>query len=181
MRIHYLKIRSIENQGQVEALKNLGMLPVIIPFPEVFTSFQQGLIDSQENLIGNIIKSNFYQAQKYLTLTGFLYLRAPLVMNKQFFDSLSDIEKRVVIKAAKDNASYMRELLIQEDKEGLKFLKSKGIIITENLEPTEIIKMRNLLRPMHVKYMEKYNSKKSKEFMAIIDRVWEEWEKKNVK
>lgn len=176
-----LKIRSIENPGQVEALKTLGMLPVIIPFPEVFTSLQQGLIDSQENLIGNIIKSNFYQAQKYLTLSGNLYLRAPLVVNKKFFDSCTPEEQEVLLTAAKNGIHNMRKLLIQEDREGIEFLKSKGIIVTDSLDMEEIVKMRKILRPMQVKYIEEYDPISGKEFMTVIDKVWAEWEKENLK
>lgn len=176
-----LKIRSIENPGQVEALKILGALPVIIPFPEVFTSLQQGLIGSQENLIGNIIKSNFYQAQKYLTLSGNLYLRAPLVVNKGFYDSCTPEQQKVLTDAAKNGIKNMRKLLIEEDTKGIAFLKNKGIVITEAMEPKEVVKMRKELRPMQVKYIEKYDPKNGKEFIKVIDAVWAEWEKKNVK
>ena len=176
-----LKVRSIENPGQVEALKILGALPVIVPFPEVFTSLQQGLIDSQENLIGNIIKSNFYQAQKYLTLSGNLYLRAPLIVNKGFFDSCTPEQQKILTEAAKNGIKNMRRLLIEEDTQGLAFLKSKGIVITEAMEPKEVVNMRNELRPMQVKYIEKYDPKNGKEFIKVIDAAWAEWEKKNVK
>ncbi len=176
-----LKVRSIENPGQVEALKILGALPVIIPFPEVFTSLQQGLIDSQENLIGNIIKSNFYQAQKYLTLSGNLYLRAPLVVNKGFYDSCTPEQQKILIKAAKNGIKNMRRLLIEEDTKGLAFLKSKKIVITDSMDFKEIVNMRKQLRPMQVKYIEKYDPKNGKEFIKVIDAAWAEWEKKNVK
>ena len=75
----------------------------------------------------------------------------------------------------------MRRLLIEEDTQGLAFLKSKGIVITEAMEPKEVVNMRNVLRPMQVKYIEKYDPKNGKELIKVIDAAWAEWEKKNVK
>ncbi|MEG1799586.1 MAG: hypothetical protein RR214_05315, partial [Synergistaceae bacterium] len=128
-----------------------------------------------------IIKSNFYQAQKYLTLSGNLYLRAPLVVNKGFYDSCTPEQQKILIKAAKNGIKNMRRLLIEEDTKGLAFLKSKKIVITDSMDFKEIVNMRKQLRPMQVKYIEKYDPKNGKEFIKVIDAAWAEWEKKNVK
>lgn len=176
-----LKIRSIENQAQVAALKSWGALPVIIPFAEVFTSLNQGLIDGLENQIGNIINSNFYEASKHLTLSGFLYLKAPVVMSKTFYDSLTETEKKAIQEAAKEGAAYAREYLIQEEKHGIEFLRSKGVKVVEELDPKELLKMRALLRTMYDANVKKYDPKGGVEFMKVVDEAWGTWEKRNIK
>jgi len=176
-----LKIRSIENQAQVAALKNWGALPVVIPFAEVFTSLQQGLIDGLENQIGNIINSNFYEASKHLTLSGFLYLKAPVTISKAFFDSLTDAEKKAVMEAAQEGKAYARQLLIEEEREGLEFLRSKGIQVVDQMDPKAQIEMRKLLRPMYEANIKRYDPKQGGELMKAIDAAWAEWEKRNVR
>lgn len=176
-----LKIRSIENQAQVAALKSWGALPVVIPFAEVFTSLNQGLIDGLENQIGNIINSNFYEASKYMTLSGFLYLKAPVVMSKGFYDSLTDAEKRAIQEAADEGAAFARNYLIEEERNGIKFLRSKGIKIIEKIDPKELIQMRKLLRPVYDANVKRYDPKSGADFMKVVDDAWAEWERKHVK
>lgn len=176
-----LKIRSIENQAQVAALKDWGALPVVIPFAEVFTSLQQGLIDGLENQIGNIINSNFYEASKYLTLSGFLYLKAPVAMSKAFFDSLTDAEKKAVMEAAQEGKAYARQLLIEEEREGIAFIRSTGIQVVDQMDPASLVEMRKLLRPMYEANIKRYDPKQGGELMKTIDAAWAEWEKRNVR
>jgi tripartite ATP-independent transporter DctP family solute receptor len=177
-----LKIRTVENAAQVDALKVWSVLPVVIPFTEVYTSLQQGLIDGLEQQLGNIVKNNFHQAAKYLSLTGFLYLKAPVTISKIFYDSLTDDEQKAIEQAAQEGAIYARQLLIEEVKECIELLRAdKNVEIVETIDPAEIIKMRKLLRPVYDEYVQKYDPEGGVAFMKVVDEAWAEWEKQHIK
>ena len=70
--------------------------PQMMPFSEVYSGLQQGVIDGQENTISNIYTKKFYEVQKYLTITNHGYLGYLVVMSDKFWNSLpADLQAHV--------------------------------------------------------------------------------------
>lgn len=126
-----IKIRTVENKIHMAAFKQVGADPTPIPFGELFTALQQGVVDAQENPLSIIFTSNFYEVQKYLAMTEHLYGAAPLLMSKQRWDSLSPEIQKALQEAAIEARSYERECVKKMDGELLETLKSKGMQVTQ--------------------------------------------------
>jgi C4-dicarboxylate-binding protein DctP len=92
----------------------VGANPQMMPFSEVYSGLQQGVIDGQENTISNIYTKKFHEVQKYLTISNHGYLGYLVVVSKKFWESLpSDLRKDVaqaMIEATKKEREYAQEL-----------------------------------------------------------------------
>jgi TRAP-type C4-dicarboxylate transport system substrate-binding protein len=93
-----LKMRTVVADLPQELVKAMGAAPTPIPWPELFTSFQTGVVEGTSNGITDIMSMKFPDAGlKYLTLDGQSYMSALWFMNNQTFMELPDDLKRIVV------------------------------------------------------------------------------------
>ena len=87
----------------------VGANPQMMPFSEVYSGLQQGVIDGQENTNSNIYTKKFHEVQKYLTVTNHGYLGYLVVMSQKFWDSLPADLQANVTQAINDATMKERE------------------------------------------------------------------------
>ena len=104
-------------------------------FAEVFTALQQGVVDGQYNPYSNIESQQFYTVQDYLTVSNHGYLIYPLVINKEFFESLPDDLQQVVTEAADEASTYVGEIAEEDNQEARSVIEESGE--TEFIELSE--------------------------------------------
>lgn len=92
-----LKIRTVVADLPQELVKALGASPTPIPWPELFTSFQTGVVEGSKNGITDIMGMKFPDAGlKYVTLDGHAYMGALWWMNNEKFMGMPEDLRRVV-------------------------------------------------------------------------------------
>jgi TRAP-type C4-dicarboxylate transport system substrate-binding protein len=93
-----LKIRTVVADLPQELVKALGASPTPIPWPELFTSFQTGVVEGSKNGITDIMNMKFPDAGlQYVTLDGHAYMGALWFMNNERFMSMSPEQRRVIV------------------------------------------------------------------------------------
>ncbi|MFN3972400.1 MAG: TRAP transporter substrate-binding protein DctP [Gemmobacter sp.] len=93
-----LKMRTVPADLPQELARGLGAAPTPIPWPELFTSLQTGVVEGTANGITDIMSMKFPDAGlKYITLDGHSYMGAFWWMSNQRFTGLSDDQKQVVL------------------------------------------------------------------------------------
>ena len=93
-----LKIRTVVADLPQELVKALGASPTPIPWPELFTSFQTGVVEGSKNGITDIMGMKFPDAGlQYVTLDGHAYMGALWYMNNETFTAMSPDLQRVVV------------------------------------------------------------------------------------
>ncbi|NBD29444.1 MAG: C4-dicarboxylate ABC transporter substrate-binding protein [Alphaproteobacteria bacterium] len=93
-----LKIRTVVADLPQELVRALGASPTPIPWPELFTSFQTGVVDGSKNGITDIMGMKFPDAGlQYVTLDGHAYMGALWWMNNEKFLSMDEANRRVVM------------------------------------------------------------------------------------
>ncbi len=92
----------------------VGANPQMMPFSEVYSGLQQGVIDGQENTNSNIFTKKFHEVQKHLTITDHGYLGYLVVMSKKFWNKLpADLQANVtqaMNEATQKEREYAQEL-----------------------------------------------------------------------
>ena len=92
----------------------VGANPQMMPFSEVYSGLQQGVIDGQENTNSNIFTKKFHEVQKHLTITNHGYLGYLVVMSKKFWNKLpADLQANVtqaMNEATEKERQYAQEL-----------------------------------------------------------------------
>ena len=93
-----LKIRTVVADLPQELVKAMGASPTPIPWPELFTSFQTGVVEGSKNGITDIMNMKFPDAGlKYVTLDGHAYMGALWWMSNDKFKSMPESMRRVVV------------------------------------------------------------------------------------
>lgn len=93
-----LKIRTVVADLPQELVRALGASPTPIPWPELFTSFQTGVVEGSKNGITDIMGMKFPDAGlQYVTLDGHAYMGALWWMNNAKFKSMPEGLRRVVV------------------------------------------------------------------------------------
>ena len=92
-----LKIRTVVADLPQELVRALGASPTPIPWPELFTSFQTGVVEGSKNGITDIMNMKFPDAGlKYVTLDGHAYMGALWWMNNAKYQSMPKELKKVI-------------------------------------------------------------------------------------
>lgn len=93
-----LKIRTVVADLPQELVRALGASPTPIPWPELFTSFQTGVVEGSKNGITDIMGMKFPDAGlQYVTLDGHAYMGALWWMNDAKFKSMPEELRQVVV------------------------------------------------------------------------------------
>ena len=93
-----LKIRTVVADLPQELVKALGASPTPIPWPELFTSFQTGVVEGSKNGITDIMGMKFPDAGlKYVTLDGHAYMGALWWMSNDKFMAMPEEMRQVVV------------------------------------------------------------------------------------
>lgn len=151
-----LKIRVQEAPIWFALINSLKGTATPIPFNELYTALQQGIVDGQENPLATIKSMKFYEVQKYLALDAHTYAPGSVLMNLDFFNSLSEADQALVQETVDEMKNYQRKLIASQDEENVKFLEEQGMVITEPdrqsfMDATKNIptldKVKELVRP----------------------------------
>lgn len=94
-----LRIRTMEITPHMKLIESMGGSPVPIPFLELYTSLQTNVVDGEENTFQNIIAQNFFEVQKYLTVSNHVMGVGATLINEKWYQSLPEDLRAAVIEA----------------------------------------------------------------------------------
>ncbi len=83
-----IKLRVPGGVWRVKMFQAYGANPSPMPFSEVYSALQQGVMDAQENPFSQIASARFQEVQKFLSLTGHVYTPAYLIVSEDFWKKL---------------------------------------------------------------------------------------------
>ncbi len=142
-----VKIRVMENKMYIEMFKALGASPTPMARGELFSGLQTKVIDGQENPLGQIYTSRFYEVQKYATLSGHTYSPEVVVFSLATWKKIPAKHQEVILKASAEARQYNRELSAKMDQEFVGKLKEKGMTVTA-LTAQQIVPFQEKMMPV---------------------------------
>ncbi len=126
-----LKLRCTSSPIHIATLEALGANPTPLSFGEVYTALQQGALDGVDQDLNLAWSNRFQEVQSYVTLTQSSYFPHVFMINKAFFESLSEENQQIICDAAKEMAAYERQLVRESEKNMIESMKTSGITVTE--------------------------------------------------
>jgi len=112
-----IKLRVPGGVWRVKMFQAYGARPSPMPFSEVYSALQQGVMDAQENPFPQIWSAKFHEVQKYLTLTGHVYTPAYLLVSEDFWKKLPKDVQATIAKIAWATGDFARSEGERLDKE----------------------------------------------------------------
>jgi tripartite ATP-independent transporter DctP family solute receptor len=120
-----IKIRTMENPVHIAVMKALGAKPTAMPFGELYSALQQGVVDAQETPWSVTCDSKFYEVQKYASDIKYVYGPSVLMISKKFWDKLPNNMQSIVKEAAAKICKLNRSMKRKQEAEYVKLLKSE--------------------------------------------------------
>jgi tripartite ATP-independent transporter DctP family solute receptor len=138
-----LKIRTPPNPVILATIKQLGALGQAIPFGEVYTSLQSGVVDGVEPELRDFYDQKWYEVAKNVSMSNYVWSANFWFMNKDKYDSLNDIDRAALRQAVLDTTTWYRAQLdavyakIQGEMQakGVKFNEVDGSLFLKQSEP----------------------------------------------
>jgi tripartite ATP-independent transporter DctP family solute receptor len=143
-----LKIRVMKSNVAVQMVQALGGSPTPIPWGELYTSLQQGVVDGAENNPPSFYFSRHYEVCKYYSLDEHTSVPDILLMSTVVWNSLSTVEQKWLQKAVDESVEYQKKVWKESSDESLKRVQEAGVeIIYPDKSP-----FREAVREMHEAY-----------------------------
>ena len=112
-----LKFRVMQSDMFVDMVSALGANATPMPYGQVYSSIQTGVIDGAENNWPSYDSSGHFEVAKYYTLDQHLIVPEVLVMAKSSFEKLTAEDQALVRQAARDAVPIMRKLWAERELE----------------------------------------------------------------
>lgn len=106
-----LKIRTPPNPVILATIKQLGGLGQSIPFGEVYTSLQSGVVDGVEPELRDFYDQKWFEVAKYVSLSNYVWSANFWFINKDKYESLSSTERAALNKAVVTTTAWYRSQL----------------------------------------------------------------------
>ncbi|NTJ41924.1 TRAP transporter substrate-binding protein [Agrobacterium larrymoorei] len=126
-----LKFRVIQSDIFVDMTSALGANATPMPYGEVYSSVETGVIDGAENNFPSFDTAKHFEVAKYYSLDEHTILPEVFVMNKNAFDKLSPEDQALFKQAAKDSVAKQRELWAAKTSQSRETVEKAGAEINQ--------------------------------------------------
>lgn len=144
-----LKIRVQNSDVNVAMVEALGANATPIPFGEVYTSIQSGVVDGAENNWPSYESTSHYQVAKHYLLDQHTIVPEVFAINKTIWDALSADEQSIFLKSARDSAEMQRKLWAEKEKSSEQIVRASGATVTSLDDKSDFI---NAMKPVYDKF-----------------------------
>jgi tripartite ATP-independent transporter DctP family solute receptor len=144
-----LKIRVMNSVMSMKMVKAMGGSPTPIPWGELYTALEQGVVDAAENNPPSFRTSRHYEVCKYYTLDEHTRLPDILIISVRLWDNLKPEFQQILQEAIDESDEYQRNIWTEAEQTDMKTVQDAGVkVIHPDKEP----------------------------FRASVKSVWEEFE-----
>ncbi len=124
-----MKIRVMASKTAIQMMIEFGASTAAIPFGELYTSLQQGVVDGAENNPPSFYTSSHYEVCKYYSLDEHTRIPDILLISTKTWNRLSSEAQKIIQEAADESAEYEKQLWKKVSDEDLKKVEEKGVKI----------------------------------------------------
>jgi TRAP-type C4-dicarboxylate transport system substrate-binding protein len=157
-----LKFRVIQSDVFVDMVAALGANATPMPYGEVYSAIETGVIDGAENNFPSYESSGHYEVAKYYTLDEHMMVPEVLVMSKTSWDKLTPEDQEIVRQAAKDSVAFNREKWAEREKASEEKVRAAGVEIIEDIDKAPFVAA---MGPVYEKYAS------TPELKSLVERI----------
>ncbi|MDD4896412.1 MAG: TRAP transporter substrate-binding protein [Atribacterota bacterium] len=125
--VHMLKLRLPTVKTWIAVWEEIGAAPVPIPLPDLYNSLKDGTADASEGDLPQISSFKLDEVQSYLTITNHLVQTGGILINKSFFEGLSNDQQELILKNIKQAVKWANDKIKKGETDILVDLQKKGM------------------------------------------------------
>ncbi|MBC7188146.1 MAG: TRAP transporter substrate-binding protein [Calditrichaeota bacterium] len=122
-----LKIRVMNSPTSFKMIQTLGGSATPIPWGELYTALQQGVVDGAENNPPSFYFSRHYEVCKYYCLDEHTSIPDILLMSTTVWETLSLEEQKWLQEAVDESVDYQRKLWQESSEQALQEVQKAGV------------------------------------------------------
>ncbi|MCB1389112.1 MAG: TRAP transporter substrate-binding protein [Rhodobacteraceae bacterium] len=145
-----LRFRVMQSDVFVDMVDAIGGNATPMPYGEVYSAIQTGVIDGAENNWPSFESSGHYEVAGYYTLDQHLIVPEVLVMSLASWNRLSAEDQELVRQAARDSVPYQREQWEAREAQSEAAVRAAGVEIIEDIDKTPFIEAMASVYERHV-------------------------------
>jgi tripartite ATP-independent transporter DctP family solute receptor len=158
------KYRVIQSDVFVDMVAALGATATPMPYGEVYSSIETGVIDGAENNFPSYESAKHFEVAKYYSLDEHTIVPEVFVMSKMAWDQLTDEDKEIFRQAGKESMEKQWQLWDERVAASRKIVEEAGSEITTPEKQPFI----DAMAPVYDKYV---NTPELKDFVARIQAM----------
>src|SRR5258706_655429 len=144
-----LKVRVQQSDLFVALIEALHANPTPMPYGEVYTALQTGIVDAPENNWPSYESSRHFESARFYTLSEHSMAPEVLAFSKIVWDKLSKEDQALIRKAARDSVPYMRKLWDEREMKSRKVVEAAGSLVITIANKQEFI---DAMKPVYAKF-----------------------------
>jgi len=121
-----LKFRISGSKIADQYFRNVGSIPQIMAFSEVYQALQTGVVDGCENTPSNYATQKFFEVQKDITVSYHAHLQYAVIVNSKFWSGLPADVRGQLEKAMSEATDYTNSIAVKENEDALADIKKSG-------------------------------------------------------
>ncbi len=127
--LHGVKVRVLPVPNFVTTLKLMGAVATPIPFGEIYTALQTGVVDGVEQDAPTVLAGKFYEVAKHCMLTQHIFNPVMPVISKRALDRLPADLQKPFLAAAREATLYQRAQAGSAESKAFEQLKGLGVTV----------------------------------------------------
>jgi C4-dicarboxylate-binding protein DctP len=121
-----LKVRISGSKIADRYFRDMGSIPQIMAFSEVYQALQTGVVDACENTASNYLTQKFYEVQKDITVSYHAHLQYAVIVNSKFWNGLPPDIRKALDKAMDEATDNTNSIAVKENEDALAEIKKSG-------------------------------------------------------
>jgi tripartite ATP-independent transporter DctP family solute receptor len=159
------RFRVMDSKILIQQFNALGASAIVLPFGELYTALQTGVIDAQENPLDIIEKMKFFEVQKNLLVTDHGAIVECILLSPRFAQRLSASQRDVIKAAFREVALEVERGKEADAATSLEFFKKAGLNV-RIADEAERARLRAVVYPQA---RDAYIAQAGAEGKALID------------
>lgn len=125
-----VKVRVLPVPNFVATLKYMGAVATPIPFGEIYTALQTGVVDGVEQDAPTVLSGKFYEVAGHCMLTQHIFNPVMPVISKRAMDRIPPDLRKPFLEAAREATAFQRGQAGSTEVKAFDQLKSLGVTVT---------------------------------------------------
>ena len=144
-----LKIRISGSKIADRYFRDVGSIPQIMAFSEVYQALQTGVVDGCENTASNYLTQKFHEVQKHITVSYHAHLQYAVIVNSKFWNGLPADIRTQLDKAMAEATDYTNSIASKENEDALAEIKASGKTTLHYLTPEQKLAWQKAMQPTY--------------------------------
>lgn len=140
------RFRVMDSQVLMEQFEAVGASAIALPFGELYTALQTGVVDGQENAPDTIATMKYNEVQENLLVSGHGANEDVVLFNPTWWNSLPEEYQTIIVEAFEEVRPQVHEIKQAAQEEAVQTLTDAGMNVRE-LTDEERAEMREVMYP----------------------------------